>query len=243
MPSPTVYAITGANKGIGRAIVALLLSRPSTIILALVRNPSDPTSSSLTTLAKSPSSTIHVLPFDAEADAIALPSGVAHIDVVVANAGASSGYKPVLATGPEDLIFDFTVNAVGPLRLFKAAWPLLQKAPASPRFVLMTSSVGSIAGQQQESFPSTAYGMSKAAANWLLVKIGVEHGPEGLSVMALHPGWVKTQMGQGIADSIGFPEPPTTTEDSARACVEQIDKLEKANSGRYVTYTGEVLPW
>lgn len=55
--------------------------------------------------------------------------------------------------------------------------------------------------------------------------------------------WVKTQMGQGIADSIGFPEPPTTTEDSARACVEQMDKLEKANSGRYVTYTGEVLPW
>ncbi|TLD04003.1 hypothetical protein PgNI_11386 [Pyricularia grisea] len=242
MSSPTVYAITGANKGIGRAIVALLLNRPSTIILALVRNPTDPTSSSLTTLAKSPSSTLHVVPFDAEGDAIPLPSGVTQIDVVVANAGASSGYKPVLETSPEDLVFDFTVNAVGPLRLFKAAWPLLQKA-ASPRFVLMTSSVGSIAGQQQESFPSTAYGMSKAAANWLVVKIGVEHGPEGLSVMALHPGWVKTQMGQGIADSIGFAEPPTTTEDSARACVEQMDKLEKANSGRYVTYTGEVLPW
>lgn len=253
MSSPTVYAITGANKGIGRAITAILLGRPSTTVLALVRDPTDPTSSSLAALPKCPTSAVHVICFAADTDAITpLPEGVTHIDVVIANAGASSGYKPVLATNPDDLIFDFTVNAVGALRLFKAAWPLLQKSTdvatgdnsgRGPKFILMTSSVGSIGGQQQESFPSTAYGMSKAAANWLVAKIGVEHGPQGLSVMALHPGWVKTAMGQEIADSVGVAEPPTTSEDSARACIEQINKLCKTNSGRFVAYTGDVLPW
>ncbi len=53
----------------------------------------------------------------------------------------------------------------------------------------MSSSVGSIAGQETESFPSTAYGMSKAAANWLAKKASIEFRGEGLVVGVLHPGY------------------------------------------------------
>ncbi|KAL8404706.1 hypothetical protein RB594_009536 [Gaeumannomyces avenae] len=273
MSANTVYVITGANKGIGRGIVALLLQRPATTVLALVRDPAAETSATLPSLPTAPGSALHVLPLDAaigsdsggggsssatartpQLATLAAAAGVSRVDVVVANAGGSSGYKAVLDTEPADAAHDFAVNAVGPLRLFRAAWPLLMlsaaggggddaTAAAGAKFVYMTSSVGSIAGQRGESFPSTAYGMSKAAANWLLVKIGVELGPSGLSVMALHPGWVKTSMGQGIADAIGFPEPPMTVEDSARACVEQIDRLGPETSGRFVSHDGKVLPW
>ncbi|EJT75668.1 hypothetical protein GGTG_05600 [Gaeumannomyces tritici R3-111a-1] len=273
MSANTVYVITGANKGIGRGIIAILLQRPATTVLALVRDPAAETSATLASLPAAPGSALHVLPLDAaigsdgggsssataytpQLATLAAAAGVSRVDVVVANAGGSSGYKTVLDTEPADAAHDFAVNAVGPLRLFRAAWPLLMlsaagggggggdaTAAAGAKFVYMTSSVGSIAGQREESFPSTAYGMSKAAANWLLVKIGVELGPSGLSVMALHPGWVKTSMGQGIADAIGFPEPPMTVEDSARACVEQIDRLGPETSGRFVSHDGKILPW
>ncbi|KAL8377181.1 hypothetical protein RB595_008047 [Gaeumannomyces hyphopodioides] len=261
MSANTVYVITGANKGIGRGIVALLLQRPATTVLALVRDPVAETSATLPSLPAAPGSALYLLPLDVAigsdggageaarppqlAALAAAAAGVSHVDVVVANAGDSSGYKAVLDTEPADAAYDFAVNAVGPLRLFRAAWPLLSAGggAAGTKFVYMTSSVGSIAGQREESFPSTAYGMSKAAANWLLVKIGVELGPQGLSVMALHPGWVKTSMGQGIADAIGFPEPPMTVDDSARSCVEQIDKLGPETSGRFVSHDGKILPW
>lgn len=200
------------TTGIGRGIVAILLQRPATTVLALVRDPTAETSATLPSLPAAPGSSLHLLPLDAAVGkdgddddhnggvgrlpALAAAVGVSRVDVVIANAGGSSGYKAVLDTEPRDAVHDFAVNAVGPLRLFRAAWPLLSvggfgaggAAAGGTKFVYMTSSVGSIAGQREESFPSTAYGMSKAAANWLLVKIGVEFGPRGLSVMALHPG-------------------------------------------------------
>ena len=134
-------------------------------------------------------------------------NGITHLDVVVANAGGSSGFKDILSTvDPEkDLLYDFRVNAVLPLKLFQAVCPLLfsSSAPAragghdagtnsngKTKWIYITSSVGSIGGLEQESFPSTAYGMSKAAGNWLARKLAVEFAGRGLLVGVVHPGLV-----------------------------------------------------
>lgn len=48
--------------------------------------------------------------------------------------------------------------------------------------------MGSIAGLDEENFPSLAYGMSKAAANYLAKKISVDFKEQGLKVGIIHPG-------------------------------------------------------
>lgn len=117
--------------------------------------------------------------------------GLDRIDVVIANAGTSSGFKDIASTDPDDLLFDFKANAIGPAKLFRALWPRLRLSPAEKdqrKFVLVTSSVASIGGLEQEHFPSTAYGMSKAAANWWAKKLSVEFQAQGLKVGIIHPG-------------------------------------------------------
>ena len=113
---------------------------------------------------------MHLLRLAAPADFAAVAdfmasAGLGHLDVAVANAGSSAGFLDVLSTDPADVLADVEVNAVGPMRLFAAAWPFLEKG-ADKKFVVMTSSVGSIGSLEEEAFPSTAYGMSKAALNW-----------------------------------------------------------------------------
>jgi NAD(P)-dependent dehydrogenase (short-subunit alcohol dehydrogenase family) len=106
--------------------------------------------------------------------------------------------RGVLDTDPEvDMLRDFEVNAVGPARLFRAVWPLLEggggaggeatAAGREKRFVLITSSLGSIGTLDVESMPGVAYGMSKAAANWWAKKVSVELKGR-LVVGIIHPG-------------------------------------------------------
>jgi hypothetical protein len=77
---------------------------------------------------------------------------------VIANAGSSAGFKDVLGTGVEDMRRDFEVNTLGPVRRFPGLWAgglLFEGAGGGKerRFVLVTSSMGSIATLEAESLP------------------------------------------------------------------------------------------
>jgi norsolorinic acid ketoreductase len=249
MASQTVYLITGANRGIGRAMAASLLLRPSTTIIATARNLSHENAQSLSSLPAADGSKLILLPFDAtKPSAFSLDqlpdNGISHIDVVISNAGNSSGgfAETALTVTADALHDDFQVNAVAPIVLFQTCWPLLEKA-RDPKFVLITSSVGSIQIVGMEAMPGVTYGASKAAANWLVKKVGAEMKGKGLNVGIIHPGWVKTGMGQSLADAVGMAEPPLTVEDSARQVIEQIDKLSPETSGKFLHVDGQELPW
>jgi NAD(P)-dependent dehydrogenase (short-subunit alcohol dehydrogenase family) len=176
-------------------MVSQLLQRPNTVVIATSRTPESvesPTSIHAT-------SKLIPLALDLSDGATgtatlvsrlaALSPPIMHLNVVVANAGSSAGFNPILSTSSEDLVHDFRINAVGPFELLKASWPLLNKSD-NKKFVLITSTVGSIAIQDQEPLPSTAYGMSKAAANWFAKKASVEFKQDGLLVGIIHPGYV-----------------------------------------------------
>ncbi|CAK7203303.1 hypothetical protein SEUCBS139899_006034 [Sporothrix eucalyptigena] len=252
----TTYLITGANKGIGRAMVQQLLQRANNTVVAGVRQPDDPTSASLCDLPVAENSRVVVLQLRNPADFEALPTrlgrnSITRIDTVVANAGNSSGLdKSLLQTDPEDVVGDCTINAAGPLRLFRATWPLLEASlkqasslPAA-RFILVSSTMGSIGVQDTESMPvGTSYGMSKAAANWFAKKASIDFKAQGLVVGVLHPGWVQTSMGQALADALGMKEPPITADESARYCLGQIDDWTMDKTGKFLTYKGQELPW
>ncbi|CAK7209607.1 hypothetical protein SCUCBS95973_000497 [Sporothrix curviconia] len=252
----TTYLITGANKGIGRAMAEQLLQRANITVVAGVRQPEDPTSASLHTLPAAEHSRIVVLQLRDTADFELLSTRLAeqsitYLDVVVANAGNSSGLgKLLLETDAEDVISDCTINAAGPLRLFKATWPLMEaslkqaSAALSTRFILISSTMGGIGIQDTESMPvGTSYGMSKAAANWFAKKASLDFKAQGLIVGVLHPGWVQTSMGQALADALGVKEPPITADGSARQCLGQIDDWTMDKTGKFLTYKGQELLW
>ncbi|KAK4110921.1 NAD(P)-binding protein [Canariomyces notabilis] len=231
MSDNTVYLITGANRGIGFKLVTLLLARPHTIVIATSRSPTFPPLAADATVHP----TSKLIPF--------------HLDVVVANAGSSTGFKDVLHTEPDEMLRDFEVNTLGPVRLFRAVAGLMQLqeegAKKEKKFVLITSSIGSIGIMDLEKMllPGVGYGMSKAAANWWAKRISLEFKDKGLLVGVLHPGWVKTAMGQALADALGLKEAAITEDESAKGVLEQIDNLTTEKSGQFLTYNGMQLPW
>jgi norsolorinic acid ketoreductase len=102
---------------------------------------------------------------------------------VIANAGSGTKFTQTTEAPLCEMRHCFEVNTLGPLKLFQAAWPLLQKSK-SPQFVVMSSYLGSIG--EAGSAPCAAYGVSKAAVNYLTSKIAKEY-PQVIAV-AMHPG-------------------------------------------------------
>jgi len=89
--SSTVYLVTGANRGIGQGLVATLLERPSTTVIAVVRDPESSTSKALLSLPTSDNSHIILAKIDSSdhptaTEAIEQLQAINKIDVVIANA-------------------------------------------------------------------------------------------------------------------------------------------------------------
>lgn len=110
---------------------------------------------------------------------------IVKLDLVIANAGDASSYMTVLGTMTSDMLQTFENNTLGPLRLFQATLPLLH-ASDYPKFILISSSLGSIGLMEHETSPALAYGCSKVAANFLSKVIHCEH--QNFVSIAIHPG-------------------------------------------------------
>ncbi|WQF77261.1 Putative short-chain dehydrogenase/reductase SDR, NAD(P)-binding domain superfamily [Colletotrichum destructivum] len=253
----TVYVITGTNKGIGLGMVKALIARPSTTVVASVRSDQAAASlkSSVEDVAKGDKSELHIMLLDftkapepakvLEAFNAATSGTVDRIDVVVSNAAAASPGTPSLAISSEDLRNAFEINTIAPLMVFQGLWPLMSQPRATgdvpAKFIGITSSVGSI--ESQEPFPGGAYGPSKAALNWLVKSLHNQH--ENLVSVAVHPGWVQTDMGYHAAKEWKYdPGPPETVDDSVKGVLGVIDGASReTTSGKLVTQTGEIVPW
>lgn len=178
--------------GIGAGLVEVYLSRPSTTVIAGVRDPNHPTSQKLSSLPKDPTSKLILVKIDNKSEtdpAAAVKSiqsqGVSKLDLVIANAGICNDFAPVATVDPAVFREHVVVNGFGPLYLFQAVLPLLQKSE-NPKFVGIGSPMGSIGGMEMRPFPMTAYGTSKAIFHWIVRKIHFEH-PEIVSLI-VDPG-------------------------------------------------------
>ncbi|RJE21984.1 aflatoxin biosynthesis ketoreductase nor-1 [Aspergillus sclerotialis] len=148
----TIYLITGANRGIGRGLTSAFLARPNTTVIAAVRDPSHPTSQSLHSLPTESSSKLIAVkidcasPTDPQAAVDHLQDqGVTRVDVVIANAGISKDYSRVHEVPIHTLKEHIDVNALGPVCLFQAVYPLLQKSN-QPTFIGVGSRLGVLVG-------------------------------------------------------------------------------------------------
>jgi NAD(P)-dependent dehydrogenase (short-subunit alcohol dehydrogenase family) len=131
----------------------------------------------------------------------------------------------------EEAMRCFDTNALGAIRVTRALIENLRAARG--KVVNMTSRMGSIG--DNGSGRAYAYRMAKVALNMATRNIAHEVKGFGGIAVALHPGWVKTQMGgSGATEDVG---------ESAQRIVARIDGFTAKESGRFWHAKGEELPW
>lgn len=182
-------------------MAAKFVARPATTVIAAVRDPLATSSVALQQLPTGESSRMIIVKIDSASQddpaaairVLRSEHQVQHLDVVIANAAIGKTYPEVSALTCkgitiEDMYEHFTINTIGPLLLFRAALPLLEKSTRTPKFVVMSSFAASLGAMADCPYPNAAYGPSKAGVNYLSRKMHFEH--EFLTTFALNPGWV-----------------------------------------------------
>lgn len=203
--TPRIAWITGAGKGIGRAL-ALRLARDGWMIAASARTASD--LEELT--ASAPSGALHPFVLDVT-DSAATQAAVAEIerrlgaiDLVVLNAGT---YVPTDVTpfNPEAFRVQFEVNVMGVVYGLSAIMPIFV-ARGRGHIAVMSSVAG------YRGLPAAAaYGATKAALINMCESMKTELEPHGVTVSVICPGFVKTP----LTDKNTFPMPFLIEADAA----------------------------
>ncbi len=227
--------ITGANRGLGLALVRHALERHWRVH-ACCREPARANDLAALAEAHPGRCALHRLDVTDHAAIERLAATLERepIDVVFNNAGVllDRGARGLAEIEPESMRTSFEVNTIAPLMVARAFVPHLERAER--RLLLaMTSRMGSIADNTSGRF--YAYRASKAALNMVWKSLAIELAPRGITCVVLHPGWVRTAMGGEAA--------PLTPERSAAGLWAVIERLEPSMTGRFLQYDGAELPW
>lgn len=215
--------ITGANRGIGLALTQLLNARGDTVIAACRKS-----SPELRALGVRVEEGVDVSKGDSIEKLVQSLGGL-KLDWLLNNAGVLKG-SSLGQMDYENATWQFTVNALGPLRVTEAMLPLLS---SGSKVGIVTSRMGSIA--DNSSGGQYAYRMSKAAVNAAGVSLARDLAPKKIAVALLHPGFVKTEMTANNGN-VG-------PQDSAKGLIARMDALTLEKSGSFWHAEGQELPW
>jgi NAD(P)-dependent dehydrogenase (short-subunit alcohol dehydrogenase family) len=225
---PTVF-ITGANRGLGLEF-ARQYSNEGWRVIATCR---DAAAEDLRGLVGA----VEIFPLDvtdrAAAQALAAELSGTSIDVLLNNAGVLLDYHARLGEIDHDaLATSFAINALAPLHICES---FADHVAASDMKVMasISSHLGSIDGIGAGS--GYSYPASKAALNALMKNVAGDVAGRGIKVVLFHPGWVRTAM--------GGPSAAVDPGDSAAGMRRIIAELTAEQSGCFVTYQGDALPW
>lgn len=198
MLSGKTALITGARGGIGRAITARFLKEGATVYAADLT----PKGS----LTKHPKDASHFLKLDVtvEADAINAMDRIrteqGKLDILV-NAAGIEIEKTIEDTSLTEWNQSFAVNATGTFLSSKYALPLLREATKSGTTASLIN-FGSYDGFIADP-GLAAYCATKGAVHALTRAMACDHGPEGIRVNAICPGYIDTPMLQSFFNGDG----------------------------------------
>lgn len=124
----------------------------------------------------------------------------------------------------------FLINSLGPLKTVTAFLPWLKNGS---KIGLLTSRMGSVT--DNTSGGQYGYRMSKSALNIAGVSLAHDLKKESITVLLLHPGYVRTEMtnGSGLIDA----------QESVAGLLEIIQHKGLAETGSFWHTNGEQLPW
>ena len=227
-----IILITGANRGIGLALTGELL-KAGHEVLAATRKPEK--ARDLWKLREEHGASLEVLQMDVtsdesiEAEALNVGATKRGLDVLVNNAAVfpEEGDESIFDMKIEHFREAFETNVLGVIRVTRAFVPLLEKG-TNPRIVNISSGAGSVSAK--DDYRCYAYAASKAALNMVTRGLAAEFRPRGICVVAMTPGWVKTDM--------GGPNAPLRPEESARAIARTITTLTMEKTSLFLERTG-----
>jgi NADP-dependent 3-hydroxy acid dehydrogenase YdfG len=168
--------ITGANRGIGRAISAEFAHRGHRVV-ATARDPR--------TLADLDASQRLALDVTDDASVTAAVAAAGDIDIVIPNAGAIV-YAAVEATPVAELQRLLNLNTIGAVRVAQAVLPQM-RARGEGKLMFMSSVMGRVVLP-----PNAAYAATKWALEALVEALAIEVAPFGVQAALLEPGAVSS---------------------------------------------------
>ncbi|MPW35448.1 SDR family oxidoreductase [Vibrio sp. B1Z05] len=223
--------ITGANRGIGLGLTIHYLKMGVNVV-ATYRTQA--TSEALLSLCETYEN-LRVRQLDVtDYAAVALfVNQFEKLDLLINNAGyygpkgSSFGNIDV-----EEWRKVFEINSIAPLKLVEALYPVLQKS-TEKRIAILSSRVGSMA--ENTSGGGYIYRSSKAAVNSVVKSLHNDLNSQDFTVLALHPGWVRTQM--------GGPNALIDVAESVQGLVNVIEHSTTEQSGGFFNYDGKHIAW
>ena len=226
--------ITGSNRGIGLELVRTFVDR-NWHVLACCRRPHQAVE--LSAIAEESGGRVAIHPLDV-ADSEQIRSlvetcGDRSIDILFNNAGIA-GPSPQ-RFGPIDTgewLETLRINTLAPYHMAVA---FVEQVARSRRRIIATigSQLGSIA--DNTSGGRYAYRTSKAAVHMVMKGLAVDLADRRITSVALHPGWVKT--------NIGGPQAPVSPAESAAGLYRVLATLTPEDSGKLWSWDGSQLPW
>jgi len=218
--------VVGATRGIGLALVKNL-REDGWAVTATYRQPAD--AARLTALG---ATAVQLEVTDAAgAEALAAALGEHSLDLAIINAGVLPPGDSDIAHPDEAAFLDgMRINVLAPLRL---AGLLRSRMKRAGTVGFLSSQMGSIS--RTDSGDRVFYRASKAALNMVVKTLALNWQSEQLRAIALHPGWVQTDMG-GAHAAI---DPATSA--SGLLTVLAVPGMDR--SGRFFDYAGNEFDW
>jgi NAD(P)-dependent dehydrogenase (short-subunit alcohol dehydrogenase family) len=234
MPS---VLITGTSRGLGLEFVRQY-AEEGWDIHACARKPS----AELMELAKKHATIfVHELEVTdhAAVDALAAKLKDIPLDLLINNAGV---YGSAERNSPDQSLAGmnyhswretFEVNTIAPYKLTQAFIPCLARTEG--KVVLLTTGAASLSAMKESGRTTTIYQTTKTALNMAGICLANELKPKNITVLLLHPGWARTDM--------GGPSAPLSVEDSITSLRKVIASSGLRESATYRDYSGQKLPW
>ena len=234
-----IVLITGTNRGLGLEFVKQYLMRGDRVI-ATCRDLKK--GQLLQELYQSYEELLSIIQLDvASADSrdkaySEITTLAESIDIFINNAGIASGGSAnsyILGTlHTENIERVFQVNAIAPVLLVEKFLTLIEQGTA-PRVINITSGLSSIA--RKNMVFRYSYCASKTALNMFSKLLSLQLRDKSIIVIPLHPGHVKTDLGGSYA--------PLVPEQSISGMIKVIDSLTVEDSGKFLDWQGQELPW
>jgi len=220
--------IIGANRGLGLEF-AKQYSNDNHNVLATTRSKND--SMELNSIKN-----IKVFELDLNSDE-SLDNFVQDIssqkiDILIHNAGIFRDEQLEEDLDINAWMNEMRINAVVPIILARKLKSNIQMS-SDKKIIFISSQMGSIDDNYSGRF--YFYRSSKSALNSAAKSLSIDWKEDGISILILHPGWVKTDMG-GDNAKLEIP-------DSISQMIKVIQDLNLTNSGSFVNYAGNKLEW
>ncbi|KOR28727.1 short-chain dehydrogenase [Achromatium sp. WMS2] len=226
--------ITGANRGIGLEFTRQYIAA-GWRVHATCRNPSRAHELNRMVIESGKLLSVHQLDVTAWND-ITQINGILMgkpLDMLINNAGVLGPKLQNFGnTDIDSWIYSMKVNAIAPLKLTENLIANLVLSP-SPVVVNLTSKMGSISENTTGKY--YIYRSTKSALNAVIHNMALDLSPKGIIVIAIHPGWVRTDMGGENAElNVG---------QSVTKMRSVIERVTITDSGKFLDLNGTTISW